>query len=75
MAIKFGEIDATQILENEYRISILEHIVNILVQRAPGAAPTKEEMAQIQTMVLRRMQEKYPNSGIGLKPNVEAGRG
>lgn len=70
MGIKFGEIDATQILENEYRIGILEQIVYIIVQRAPGAAPTREEMANITTMVVKRMQEKYPNSGIGLTPNM-----
>ena len=70
MAIKFGEIDATQILENEYRIGILEHVVNIIVQRAPGAAPTREEMANITAVVIKRLQEKYPNSGIGLMPNI-----
>jgi hypothetical protein len=75
MGIKFGEIDATQILENEYRIGILEHIVNVMMQRAPTAAPTREEMANITAAVIRRMQEKYPNSGIGLTPNTMAGNG
>lgn len=27
MGIKFGEIDASQVLENEYRIQILERII------------------------------------------------
>lgn len=57
MAIKFGEIDATQILENEYRIGILEHVVNIIIQRAPGAAPTNEEMAQIKNVVIKQLQD------------------
>jgi len=69
MAIKFGEIDATQILENEFRIGILEHVVNIMMQRAPQYGPTKEEMAQITQGVLQQMQRKYPSSGIGLTPN------
>jgi hypothetical protein len=67
MAIKFGEIDATQILENEYRIGILEHVVNLIMQRALNAAITPQEMASIQQNVIKRLQEKYPNSGIGVK--------
>jgi hypothetical protein len=74
MAIKFGEIDATQILENEYRIGVLEHVVNIIIQRAPGAAPTTEEMAQIKNVVIKQLQAKYPNSGIGLTSPVEGGK-
>ena len=75
MGVKFGEIDATQILENEYRIGILEHVVNIMMQRAPTIAPTREEIANITAVVIRQMQEKYPNSGIGLTPNLKAGNG
>ena len=70
MGIKFGEIDATQILENEYRIGILEHVVNVMMQRAPSVAPTAQEMNTITATVIRRLQEKYPNSGVGLTPNI-----
>jgi hypothetical protein len=71
VGIKFGEIDSTQIVENEYRISILEHVINIMMQRNPAMAPTNQEMQQIQQAVIRHLQQKYPNSGIGIK-NAEA---
>lgn len=72
MGIKFGEIDATQIIENEYRIGILEHVLNLILQRVPGAFVSPEEMGQIQNAVITRLKAKYPNSGIGLaKPMME----
>jgi len=74
MAIKFGEIDATQILDNEYRIGVLEQVISIMMQRAPAAAPTIGEMTQIKNLVVRRLQVKYPNSGIGLNPPAEAAK-
>lgn len=68
MAVKFGEIDASQILENEFRINVLETILDRLIQRNPLAFHiSPEEIEQIRQAVVSKLQQKYPNSGIGLK--------
>ncbi len=64
MGIKFGEIDANQILENEYRIGVLE----LLVERiASGKKVSNDDLKEIRAQVVLRLKEKYPNSGIELK--------
>ena len=69
MGIKFGEIDANQILENEYRIGVLEGIVEWILANNSAFIQqlTPEVMAQIRQTVVRRMQQKYPKSGVELR--------
>jgi len=69
MAIKFGEIDANQILENEFRINVLERIVSDLARRNAGRLefPTAEEIEGFRLEVVAQLQKKYPLSGIGYK--------
>jgi hypothetical protein len=68
MGVKFGEIDASQILENEFRINVLEAILDRLIQRNPLAFHiSPQEIEQIRQNVVTKLQRKYPNSGIGLK--------
>jgi hypothetical protein len=69
MSIKFGEIDANQILENEYRIGVLERILDwILANNTAFVKPlTPEVISQIQQDVARDLKKKYPNSGIEIK--------
>ena len=64
MGIKFGEIDANQILENEYRIGVLEAIVEKLAnkQNVDDAV-----LAEIKSSVIAKLNEKYPKSGLKLK--------
>ena len=64
MGIKFGEIDASQILDNEYRIDVLELIVQKI---ASGQSVGNVELQEIRKTVVERLQKKYPNSGIELK--------
>ncbi|MCA9355167.1 hypothetical protein KC865_01280 [Candidatus Kaiserbacteria bacterium] len=64
MGIKFGEIDASQILDNEYRIGVLELIVQKI---ASGQSVGNVELQEIRKTVVERLQKKYPNSGIELK--------
>lgn len=64
MGIKFGEIDANQILENEYRIGVLE----LLVERiASGKKVSNDDLKEIRAQVVSRLKQKYPNSGVELK--------
>lgn len=69
MGIKFGEIDASQILENEYRIGVLQEFVNWMLtnNRAFVQQLTPEVSDGIRQGVIRKLQEKYPNSGIELQ--------
>ena len=64
MGIKFGEIDANQILENEYRIGVLEAMVEKL---ANGQQVDDAVLQQIRESVVAKLNEKYPKSGVKLK--------
>lgn len=66
MAIKFGEIDATQILENEYRIRVLEGIVDwILANNTAWVEElTPRVMSEIRENAVGRLREKYPKSDV-----------
>lgn len=66
MSIKFGEIDASQILENEFKIMTLERIIDRLIA-ADNAVASTIDIRQIREEVVRDLQKKYPNSGISLK--------
>ena len=66
----FGEIDSTQILENEYNILVLQRTLEVVLRRA-GILIGPDEIGQIRQDVLKIMQEKYPNSGISLKKRSE----
>lgn len=66
MGIKFGEVDVTQILDNEYRaklaLKLIEWSFNNVAKR-----PTNEEINNIKQEVVRELKIKYPNSGIELQ--------
>jgi len=67
VGVKFGEIDVTQIIENEFRIGVLERLVELLINRMPAVNVTPEELAMIRKEVVKQLQKKYPESGIELK--------
>jgi trans-aconitate methyltransferase len=69
MGVKFGEIDASQILENEYRIGVLEGFVEWILTNNSAFVKnlTDEEMNEIRQRVVKRLQQKYPKSGIELR--------
>jgi hypothetical protein len=67
MGIKFGEIDATQILDNEYRSRLALALLEWLVRNNPGIVGiTDEVFKDLQKKVIKDLQKKYPNSGIQL---------
>jgi len=69
MGVKFGEVDANQILVNEYRIQVLEGIVQWILTNNSAFVKdlTDQEMRDIRQKALRSLQEKYPKSGIELR--------
>lgn len=64
METKTGDISPAQVLENEYRIAVLEEIVQLLVSKVGSKALSQKEVKEIRKKVIARLQEKYPNSGI-----------
>ena len=68
MGVKFGEIDATQILDNEFRVGVLEELLEWMVKNNSGVVgPNQETVTQIRSSVLETLQKKYPKSGLSFK--------
>lgn len=64
MGIKVGEIDLfKQSLNNEYRILILEIIVEKIISKSPTIL-TELDLQKIRKDAVTLLQKKYPNSGI-----------
>jgi hypothetical protein len=65
MSIKIAGIDLfSQGLDNEYRISILERILDKIVSNNPNIKITKDEIDDIKKTTLLSLQKKYPEAGI-----------
>ena len=65
MGIRLGEIETSQIIENEFRIGVLERTVDALIAANPSVAAGLE-LPHIREAVLEVLRKKYPNSGIQL---------
>lgn len=66
MGIKFGEIDSTQILHNEFRLNVLEGVINLMIERDPSIKISSDDFNKIRNESVRTLSRKYPNSGIKL---------
>lgn len=74
MGVKFGEIDSGQILENEFRIAVLEATLEGLMNNNPDLKlPTQYDLKDIQNQVLEKLKKKYPNSGLALRGEKNEG--
>lgn len=68
MGAKFGEIDISQILDNEFRIGVLENVIDLLIRKNPTLRGfTQQEIEGIREQVANNLKRKYPNSGIEYK--------
>ena len=68
MGIKFGEIDASQILDNEFRLRVLERLLEGVLNSNPDLIkPTQIDIDAIRKIVVEELKRKYPNSGIEFK--------
>ena len=68
MGIKFGEIDASQILDNEFRMRVLERLLEGIMNSNPNLVkPNQENIEDIRKGVIEELKKKYPNSGIEFK--------
>ncbi|MCH7971224.1 MAG: hypothetical protein IH960_09325 [Chloroflexi bacterium] len=61
----FGKIDATQIIENEFRIGIVEGILEWMVENNPDVVgPDPQTLNEIKRTVFDELAAKYPDSGL-----------
>ncbi|ADY29315.1 hypothetical protein [Cellulophaga lytica] len=69
MGIKIGDIDiAQQTLDNEFRLGVLEKLLEHIVNRNPNInKPDQNQLNQYRKEVIEKLQQKYPNSGIEFK--------
>ncbi len=67
MGVKFGEIDSSQILNNEYRIAVLEKIVEWSINNTSMVTPNQIDILAIRESVIDDLKKKYPKSGIEYK--------
>ena len=66
--IKFGEIDSIQILDNEFRIRVLENLMEWIINNNPNMTlPSQAIIKELRKSVISHLKKKYPKSGISFK--------
>ena len=68
MSLSIGGIDLTDsIINTEFRLGVLERVVDRLLRVAPLGTVTETDMKKIREEVLQTLQKKYPEAGITTK--------
>jgi hypothetical protein len=69
MGLKLGGIDIGQIIENDFRISVLEHLLEWILKTNEGQIipPSKQVVDEIRQKVFKDLQKRYPKSGLSMK--------
>ena len=68
MGINIGGIDiADSLINTEFRVTVLEKIVDRLLQKAPPGTLTIQDIENLRNEAIKIMQKKYPEAGITLK--------
>jgi hypothetical protein len=71
MSISVGGIDlASGVLDAQYRIAVLEMVVERLLKFAPPGAITESDLKSFQDRAFENMQKRYPQAGIERKPGA-----
>lgn len=66
MSIKIAGVDLfNQGLDNEFRISVLEKIIETILSKNPNILSNKQ-LKEIRLNVVKSLQTKYPEAGIEL---------
>ncbi len=67
--IKIGDVDLFDTTINtEFRIAVLERVVDRLLRTAAPGTILPADMEQIREEVLKEMQKKYPSAGLTRQP-------
>ena len=65
MSIRIAGVDLfSQGLENEYRISVLEKVLDKIITNNPSIKISEKEIEKIRKEVIFLLQKKYPEAGI-----------
>jgi microcystin degradation protein MlrC len=68
MSIEVGGINlADAIVNAEYKIGVLERLVNKLAHAAPEGVITNAIVEEFRQETLEELKRKYPNAGISTK--------
>jgi len=68
MSISIAGIDlADAAINAEFRITVLERIIDRLLRVAPPGTLTETDMKAIRDQALRDLRQKYPSAGIASK--------
>lgn len=68
MSVNIGGIDIADTLINmEFRLLVLEKIVDRLLQVAPAGVLSKKDMDDLREEAIDILKKKYPNAGITRK--------
>lgn len=65
MSISVGGINLVDgVIDAQYRIAVLEKIVEHLAARMPAGVLTQADLVRYQSEALADIQKKYPSAGI-----------
>jgi hypothetical protein len=65
MGLKVGGIDlANSLIDAEFRISVLERIIEKLINQLGKQSLTQEDIERFKEDTLKQLQKKYPEAGI-----------
>jgi len=68
MSIKISGVDAVQIVENEFRIEVLDILLKWIIEQNPNMTkPSLQDIKNIQSIVYDKLKKKYPNLSLELK--------
>ena len=65
MSISIGGVDLfNQGLNNEYRIMVLERVIDVILKKNTSLIITQQEIESIRKHAIADLQKKYPQAGI-----------
>lgn len=68
MSIQVGGVDLLDsVLNNEFRLAVLEKVIDRLIRVAPPGALTDKDLEKFREEAIREMQHKYPGAGLKKK--------
>ena len=74
MSDENASIELTQVVQNEWRIKVLELLVEHIVNNNPGMnTPDQDQLQAIQKRAAKELANKYPGAGIEFTPGQSRG--
>ena len=67
-------VEPTQVLRNEWRIRVLELLVEHIINNNPTLdTPDQDQLQSLQERAVKELAEKYPGAGIEFASKQEEG--